>query len=314
MNQFSVFSGGKRLDSLTSRVTPLRVLKSGDTEIFVKDETQQVGGSFKFRGPEHFFEQHPEVTSVVTASSGNHAIGVSYAARRKSRDAYIFIPKDTPRFKQDKIAAAGGIIIPVEGGYEDALRAASDHAKSNDLAFLPSYDHPLIIAGNRALFREAAGQSPKPFDRVSVPVGGGGCISGAIHEFGATGAEILAAEYAPFSRIKALALQGQPDDIVTDHRAETSTEGIAIKTLGTRNKKILASCPNLVITPVTLAELQHACRVLYRDLGIIAELGACAGVAAALAQNNPDKTTLCVITGGNIDRKFHAKIIAKEDI
>jgi threonine dehydratase len=249
---------------------------------------------------------------VVTASSGNHAIGVSTAAKLHGALACIYIPQNTPSTKVAKIEAAGGEIRRVARGYEDALAAAVAHAEACDDALLPSYDHPIIIEGNRSLYREASQQSGLTFSRISVPVGGGGCISAAILEGAASGAKIIAGEYAPFERIQRIALDSQTGDIDTDHVVEPSLEGIAIKTLGVSNRRILSESQNLAPCSVSYAELLMACRILNDECGIIAELGACAGFAAALKKPNPSKEpTLCVITGGNIDADVHSKVMSK---
>lgn len=289
--------------------TPLREIVVEAKHLFIKDETQQIGGSFKFRGPDHFFTSNPDVNSVVTASSGNHAIGVSCAARKHGARACIYIPRNTPTTKVKKIEAAGGVIRRVDGGYEDALRSAVKHAQEKGETLLPSYDHPLIIAGNRGLYREAEEQAGMRFARIAVPVGGGGCISAAIQEGQKNGAQIIAGEYAPFERIQHIALNSQSDEIQTDNIAEPSTEGIAIKTLGLLNRDILAGCQNLKMQSVSYDELVEGCALLKAHLGIVAELGACAGVAAALrAEPLENSPILCVVTGGNIDAALHKEL------
>lgn len=278
--------------------------------LYIKDETKQIGGSFKFRGPDLFFALNPDLKSVVTASSGNHAIGVSTAAKMHGATAIIYIPENTPAAKVAKIKKAGGQIIRVSGGYEEALAAAVVHSETHDEVLLPSYDHPTIIEGNRNLYREAKTQAGMTFSRISVPVGGGGCVSAAILETAKEGSEILAAEYEPFERIKKIAIHSQTGDIESDYPTEPSLEGIAIKRLGVSNRHILSQCNNLVTTSVSYDEFVEACRLLNSECGLVAELGACAGVAAALKTPSSDGgPTLCVVTGGNIDRKLHSKIV-----
>jgi threonine dehydratase len=297
---------------INSFLTPLIKLRHGARTFFLKDETKQIGGSFKFRGPDRFFALNPDVKSVVTASSGNHAIGVSTAAKLHDASACIYIPENTPATKVAKIEAAGGEIHRIAGSYEDALAAAVAHANTSDDTLLPSYDHPTIIEGNRSLYREAVEQSGQTFSRIAVPVGGGGCVSAAILEGAASHAEIIAGEYAPFERIQKIALDSQSGDIDTDYVAEPSLEGIAIKTLGVSNRRILSESQNLQTCSVTYDDLLNACRLLKDECGIVAELGACAGFAAALKSPNPkQEPTLCIITGGNIDAKVHASIMSQ---
>lgn len=292
--------------------TPLRQILVAEHRIYIKDETSQVGGSFKFRGPARYFSETTGLKTIVTASTGNHAIGVSTAATAAGAKAEIFLPFTTPNAKRLAIEAAGGVLHFVEGTYEDALLAAVAHADATGAAFLPSYDHPTIIAGNRDIFSEAVGQAECDFSDVFVPVGGGGCVSGAIEELGPK-TTITASEYAPFTRIESLALHQSGDMIATGYAPEPSTEGIAIKTLGKLNRSIIRNAANVRIGQANLAELTAACRLLFSTTGIRAELGACVGLAVAMnriamGQLDAGGQTLCIITGGNIDPDYHKMI------
>ncbi len=291
--------------------TPLREYRTASGTVYVKDETCQIGGSFKFRGPHQFFASHPEIKRVVTASSGNHAIGVCTAAKMFGASALIYLPEDIPVAKTSKIRNAGGVMVTVAGTYEDALAAAKAHAEREGEVFLPSYNHPLIIEGNRGVFREARAQAGCEFDRTFVPVGGGGCVSAAIEEYRANSGSVVAVEYEPYVRVRYLALDGHDGDIQVNYTAEPSTEGVAIKTLGALNRRILSECENLELATANYEESVDACRRLYRDLGIKAELGACLGFAAALKSDVPEQKSLCVVTGGNIDSELHSKLITR---
>ena len=267
--------------------TPLHELRVDGRTIFVKDETRQIGGSFKYRGPSHFLSRETAGSTIVTASTGNHAIGVSNAARAHGLSARIHVPRTTPGAKRRAIAEAGGEAVEVPGTYEDALAAAEEDARASGATFLPSYDHPLIVAGNRTLFREAREDAGAPFERVYVPVGGGGCLSGAILEHEGTGTRIVACEYAPVSRVRRIALERRCDAIASDHVPEPSTEGIAIRTLGRLNRDIIAGCRALSIRSIGYDEIASACRFIHRRAGIVAELGACIGVASFQGRLGP---------------------------
>lgn len=292
--------------------TPLRALKLDDRTVWIKDETQQIGGSFKFRGPDLFFHEYPDTKTVVAASSGNHAIGVSTAARLNGAIAHVFLPEATPLAKLDKIRAAGAIVHTVSGNYEEALADATAYAASEGIMFLPSYDHPTIIRGNRDLYLEAIREAPVMFTRFAVPIGGGGCISAAIEEAEGRSISVLGGEYEPFARVAKIALSGDGKDIQTDHIPEPATEGIAIRTLGQLNRRIISGCADFELQSVSYAALADACRILHRELNVIAELGGCAGLAAALAKPSDTHQTLCVVTGGNIDADLHARILKSE--
>ncbi len=294
-------------------ITPLYEYSVLGRTIFVKDETKQDGGSFKIRGPKQFLSHYPSAKRVVTASSGNHGIGVCMAAMSCGVRAIVFLPKATPLQKIEKIQAAGGDVRFVGGGYEQALLAAKAYAETSGELLLPSYDHQLIIDGNRELFTEAFEQMACQVDAVCVPVGGGGCVSAAIEVCSGKNIDVVAAEYAPFFRIDRLALRSEADFIQTDYIGEPSTEGISIKTLGHLNKQIIRGCERLLPVQVSYDELVTACRCLYDTFGIVAELGACAGFAAAVSSMDAYDNLLCVVTGGNIDPQLHQSIVRKRN-
>lgn len=289
--------------------TPLRRLREGKTgSLWIKDETRQISGAFKFRGSMAFLARHAVPTGVVTtASTGNHATGLSMAAREFGYEARIFVPDSTPDAKQSRIREAGGKITLVKGDYELALAKASDLAASGAATLVPSYDHPDIVAGNRGLFdevRSTLGQVPTC---VYVPIGGGGVISGAALALGGTGTQIIGVEFDEFARTEAI-LEGKLREIAPPARpAPSSVEGIAIRSLGQYTAGIIRDAENLRLTKVSANAMAEACRLIWQQMGIKAELGACATVAAALADGDQPGTTVCVVTGGNIgDDVFNA--------
>jgi len=282
--------------------TPLRRLHEGATgSLWIKDETQQVSGAFKFRGSMAFLARHFVPTGVVTtASTGNHATGLSLAAYEFGYEARIFVPSSTPTAKQSRIREAGGNITLVDGDYELALAKASDLAASGAATLVPSYDHPDIVAGNRGIFDEIrAGLGACPA-RVYVPIGGGGVISGAALAMAGTDTQIIGVEFDEFARTKAI-LDGQLREIAAPARpAPSSVEGIAIRSLGQYTARIIREAENLRLTKVSAEAMSEACRLIWQQMGIKAELGACATVAAALAEGDQFGTTVSVVTGGNI--------------
>lgn len=289
--------------------TPLRMLHEGATgSLWIKDETQQVSGAFKFRGSMSFLARQAVPTGVVTtASTGNHATGLSLAAREFGYEARIFVPDSTPEAKQSRIREAGGKITLMEGDYELALAKASELAASGAATLVPSYDHPDIVAGNRGLFDEVSGTLGQVPTRVYVPIGGGGVISGAALALAGTDTQIIGVEFDEFARTEAI-LNGTLREIAPPARpAPSSVEGIAIRSLGQYTAGIIQDAENLRLTKVSADAMAEACRLIWRQMGIKAELGACATVAAALADGDQAGTTVCVVTGGNIgDDVFNA--------
>ncbi|WP_246175892.1 pyridoxal-phosphate dependent enzyme [Roseovarius bejariae] len=282
--------------------TPLRRLRQvGKSSLWIKDETQQISGAFKFRGSMSFLSRQAVPTGVVTtASTGNHATGLSLAAREFGYEARIFVPEATPEAKQSRIREAGGKITLVKGDYEMALAQATQLAGSGAATLVPSYDHPDIVAGNRGIFSEIQSTLRQAPTRIYAPIGGGGVISGAILEMAGTNAQIIGVEFDEFARTHAIVSKKIGEIAPPARPAPASVEGIAIRSLGGHTSSIIGAAQNLKLAAVSAEQMAKACRLIWQQMGIKAELGACATVAAALADGDQPGTTVCVVTGGNI--------------
>jgi threonine dehydratase len=136
---------------------------------------------FKIRGPNAFLTRNPVPNKVVTsASTGNHAIGLSMAATTRGLSAEIMVPQTTPKTKLDAIQRAGGTINLIDGDYEEALARAETFAKDTGAVLVPSYDHVDTIYGNQQVFEEIKEDLGRSNHPVFAPIGGGGILSGAI--------------------------------------------------------------------------------------------------------------------------------------
>jgi threonine dehydratase len=149
-------------------------------EVKLKLENQQHTGSFKVRGAlNKMLKLSPEerARGVVTASSGNHAQGVGYAARILSVDATIVVPSNTPMIKREAIERYGAKLIVHGDEYTEAERHARELERDEGLVFASAYNDLDIVAGQGTIGLEVAEAWPE-IDTVLVPVGGGGLISG----------------------------------------------------------------------------------------------------------------------------------------
>lgn len=148
-------------------------------EVRLKLECHQLTGSFKVRGAVTAVSRVPETQTVVTASAGNHALGIAFACSSLGRAAEIFIPRGTDPAKVDGLERFGSDIRTrvVDGSYDDTELAARHAAERPGTVFVSSYNDPLVIAGQSTVGAEALAQWPQT-DAVIVPVGGGGLLSG----------------------------------------------------------------------------------------------------------------------------------------
>ena len=249
---------------------------------------------------------------VTTASTGNHAIGLSMAARIRGLQVEIMVPKSTPKAKLDAIERAGGTINLVDGDYEPALELSEAYAKENGAVLVPSYDHADTIFGNQQIFEEIKEDLGETSHPVFAPIGGGGILSGAIQAHSGQNTPIFGVELHPYERTQDIvwgSVQQIPEFTAPP---APSTEGVAIRTLGRIPAEIIGAAMNLKLMSVTLEDLQDACRWLWFSHGIRAELGGCTALAGALKtlrSGDAGDSAICVVSGGNIAPMLHRNIM-----
>ena len=182
MNRADVEAAARRL-----RVCRTPLLKSAwlsdrcQAEVWIKLESVQPGGSFKIRGAYNALMQlkasRPEVTSVVTASAGNHGVAMSIAARELGIALRVHVPKTAPDAKKKTLAANGAELIE-QADYDAAERLAREDAAATGTVYISPYNHPDVIAGAGTVALEMLEDEPD-LDAIVVPLGGGGLLAGA---------------------------------------------------------------------------------------------------------------------------------------
>ncbi|MBS0478062.1 MAG: threonine/serine dehydratase, partial [Proteobacteria bacterium] len=166
--------------------TPLFTHDFNGVAVAFKAESLQPIGAFKLRGAWHrltALDEDQRRKGVVAFSSGNHAQGVAWAAKRLCMLATIVMPADAPRAKRDGTLALGAEVVPYDrAAGEDRIRIARDLAEARGATLVPSFDDPWIIEGQGSVGIEARRQMEamglgEP-SHVVVPCGGGGLASG----------------------------------------------------------------------------------------------------------------------------------------
>ncbi len=176
---------------LTSRVYEAAIETSLDTaaslstrldnSILLKREDQQPVFSFKLRGAYNklaHLSPAERDRGVITASAGNHAQGVAFAAARLGIRALIVMPQTTPKIKIDAVRGFGGEIVLCGNNYSEAASHAEKLTLETAMVPVHPFDDELVIAGQGTIADELLRQNPGRLDAVFVPVGGGGLISG----------------------------------------------------------------------------------------------------------------------------------------
>ena len=288
--------------------TPLRYSfllsrRTGAT-VLLKLENWQITGSFKPRGALSVMTTlTPEERrrGVVTASAGNHALGVAYAARALGIEpATIFIPRTAPQAKIGKLREFPVEVRSVGDTYADAHHAAEEYQRETGATFIHAYEDPRTIAGQGTAGLEILEDSPE-LDAVLVPVGGGGLISGIA---------IAVKTFLPKAKIIAVQPSASPAlrDSLRDRRcyeeyvsAPTICDGLA----GGIGKTIFELAPKYIddIVMVEEEETKEAIRALIETQQLVVEGAGAVGVAALLAGKAglAGKRVAVVLSGGNID-------------
>jgi threonine dehydratase len=285
--------------------------------VFLKAEIFQRTGSFKFRGAYNRIARIPEnarAGGVVAFSSGNHAQGVAAAARLCGLPALIVMPADAPAAKIERTKSHGAEIVFYDRENEDREEIGRKYARERNATLVPPFDDPYVIAGQGTVGLEicadlsALGLQP---DIVMMPASGGGLAAGislAVKErHGA--ARILTVEPAGF------------DDHARSFRAGKRVRGAHLA--GSICDALLMPEPGKLTFEITsrlvgegLAatddEVRAAMRFAFDELKLVVEPGGAVALAAILARHIDarDKVVVAVLSGGNVDAKHFAEIIA----
>ena len=161
------------------RLPLLDELVSG--EVLLKAECAQATGSFKIRGALNVMTQlsaEEGADCVIAFSSGNHGIGVAYAARCLGMKAMIVVPSDAPAAKIDRIRILGGEIVFYDRLSEDREQVASALQDRTPAPLVKPFDHWGTIAGQGTCGAEVITQFPRPIDAAIICTGGGGLAAG----------------------------------------------------------------------------------------------------------------------------------------
>ena len=245
---------------------------------------------------------------MVAFSSGNHARGVAIAARRLGIPAIIVMPADAPQVKIEGTRSEGAEIVFYDRRTESREEIAARLAGDSGATVVPSFDDPMIVAGQGTAGLEIVEQLGRSPSRILIPCGGGGLASGialAVPE-----AEIVIVEPEGWDDM-ARSLEGgeivsvEPGapntfcDAIMTPRVSPITYGV----LRDREAKALSVSDDEVADAIRFAWARH---------GLIVEPGAAVGLAALLAGKIPPaEDTVVVLSGGNVDPALHDRIIAE---
>jgi threonine dehydratase len=277
--------------------------------VFVKLDNLQATGAFKERGAANKLLQlsgAERKRGVVTASAGNHGLGVAYQARKLGIRATVVMPKNAPLVKRTNIERLGGTVVLHGDTYDDA----TTHARTLDGVYLHGFDDLDVIAGQGTLGLEIIEAVPN-LDVIIVPVGGGGLIAGIASAVKAVrpGAKVIGVEPACYASMSAAIKAGKP---VAIDATPTIADGLAVRLVGVLPLEIAGPLIDELVT-VTEDEIAQAILMLLEMEKTVVEGAAATTLAALLAGKvNPrGKTVALPLCGGNIDMTMIANIIER---
>jgi len=309
----------RRLEGVALR-TPLLTSPVLDAitsaRIFLKAETLQRTGSFKFRGAYNKLSAMPDASrraGVVAYSSGNHAQGVAAAARLLGMPATIVMPSDAPRLKRERTAALGAEVVLYDRDREDRAAIAKKLVAERGATLVPPYDDPLIIAGQGTIGREIV-EDLEPLGLkpgiVVVGASGGGL---------AAGISLGVKARVPSARFYTVEPEGFDDTLrsfVSGQREHNE------RMSGTICDALMSNTPGELTFPINReligagmtasdAEVGAAVRYAFQELKLVVEPGGAIGLAALLAGKLEvkGKVVVGILSGGNVDADLFAKLI-----
>jgi threonine dehydratase len=277
----------------------------------LKPENLQKTGSFKIRGAANkiaLLSPADKAKGVITASAGNHAQGVAYAARQAGIEATIVMPSTTPIAKVEAVRQYRTNLVLEGETYNEAADYARELQIKTGATFVHAFDDYDVIAGQGTIALEILEEWPE-VESVLVSIGGGGLISGIAIAIKETKPQVrivgVQASGAPSAR---LALEeGRPVKLIS---AYTLADGIAVKQIGERTFPIIKSLVDEVVT-VDEDEIASAVLHLLEKSKVVVEGAGAAPVAALMYHKGIAKrhNVVVVLSGGNIDVNMLGKII-----
>ena len=270
-------------------------------KVYLKPENMQRTGAYKVRGAYYKIStltQEERERGLITASAGNHAQGVAYAARECGAKAVIVMPTTTPLIKVNRTKALGAEVVLHGDVYDDAAAHADKLAEENGYTFIHPFDDPDVATGQGTIAMEIIKDLPL-VDIILVPVGGGGLATGVscLAKYLKPNVKVIAVEPEGAACLKASFEAGK---VVTLPVVNTIADGPAVKTPGSRIFPYLQKNLDEIIT-VPDQELVTAFLDMVENHKMIVENSGLLTVAALRHINCRDKKVVSVLSGGNMD-------------
>lgn len=278
-------------------------------KVYFKPENMQKTGAYKIRGAYYkisTLSEEDRSKGLVTASAGNHAQGVAYAAKAYNTKAIIVMPTTTPLMKVNRTKAYGAEVILHGDVYDEACNYALKLAEEEGYTFIHPFDDLDVATGQGSIAMEIIKELPT-VDIILVPIGGGGL---------ATGVSTLAKLLNPNIRVIGVEPAGancmqvslKNGDVTTLPSIDTIADGTAVKTPGSKIFPYIQQNLDDIIT-IEDHELIGAFLDMLENHKMLAENSGLLTVAALKHLDVKDKKIVSIISGGNMDVITFASLV-----
>ncbi len=272
-----------------------------NNQVWLKPENMQLTGAYKVRGAYYKISTMTEeerARGLITASAGNHAQGVAYAAKKYGVRAVIVMPTTTPLIKVNRTKSYGAEVVLYGDVYDESYEYARTLSEEKGYTFIHPFDDLTVATGQGTIAMEIFQDLPL-VEYILVPIGGGGL---------ATGVSVLAKMLNPKIRVIGVEPAGancmqvsiQNGKVTTLPSVNTIADGTAVKTPGETIFPYLKENIDDIVT-VSDDELIAAFLDMVENHKMIVENSGLLSVAAIRHLNVTDKRIACVLSGGNMD-------------
>ena len=270
-------------------------------KVYLKPENRQRTGAYKVRGAYYkisTLSSQERERGMITASAGNHAQGVAFAARQFGAKAVIVMPTTTPLIKVNRTKALGAEVVLYGDVYDEACAHALELADEYGYTFIHPFDDPAVATGQGTIAMEIVKDLPL-VDIILVPVGGGGLATGVsvLGKMLKPNVRVIGVEPEGAACLKASLAEGR---VVTLPGINTIADGTAVKTPGEKIFPYLQENLDDVIT-VPDRELVVSFLDMVENHKMIVENSGLLSVAALRHLDCRGKKVVCVLSGGNMD-------------
>ncbi|MBO6214623.1 MAG: threonine ammonia-lyase [Lachnospiraceae bacterium] len=274
--------------------------KTGNN-VYLKPENMQFTGAYKVRGAYYkisTLSKEERAKGLITASAGNHAQGVAYAAKKFGVKAVIVMPTTTPLIKVNRTKSYGAEVVLYGDVYDEACEHALNMAKEYGFTFIHPFDDPEVATGQGTIAMEIISDLPL-VDMILVPIGGGGLATGVstLAKLINPRIKVVGVEPAGAACLKASIEKGEVTTLPT---VNTIADGTAVKTPGKKIFPYLQKNLDEIIT-VEDDEIIAAFLDMVENHKMVVENSGLLTVAAVQKMNVKGKNIACILSGGNMD-------------